>query len=38
VISSQLQERVAKILRQNKDSEERIFGRCVVINEKLVSE
>ena len=35
VISSQLQERVAKTLRQNKDSEKRIFGRCVFINGKI---
>jgi hypothetical protein len=31
----QLQERVAKTLSQNKDAEKWIFGRCVVINEKI---
>jgi hypothetical protein len=35
VISSQLQKQVAKTLRQNKDSEKRIFGRSVVINGKI---
>jgi hypothetical protein len=38
VISSQLQEQKAKTLRQNEDAEKRIFGRCVDINGKLVSE
>ena len=37
MISSQCQEehQVAKTLRQNKDSEKRLFGRCVVINGKI---
>jgi hypothetical protein len=35
VISRQLQERVAKTLRQNEDAEKWNFGRCVVINGKI---
>ena len=35
VISSQLQERVAKTLKQNKVAEKRIFGRCVDIIGKI---
>jgi hypothetical protein len=35
VISSQLQERVAKTLRENEDAEKKIFGRCADINGKI---